>query len=572
MIKNQKQFNLRLKIVFAGIVCIGFAIIVNLFYLQINDGNQFREQADGQYVVSTFNSFERGHIYFEAADKTRLTAAGQKKGYKISINPSKLSQEKIEKIFTEVNNIKAIDKDTFMSGASKETRTYFEVVNQLSNEEGLLLKDKLGKNISLHAEKWRVYPLKNIGSHVLGFLGFNEDDIYEGRYGLESSYNNVLKRENRDIYTNFFARLFHGVQNLIDTDYQKEGDIVSTIDPQIQVFFEKELMRIQEKWSSKNTGGIIMNPKTGEIYAMSSVPNFDNNDYSREALSIFKNPMVSNVYEFGSIMKPLIVAMGLDKDLINSETKYFDQGFVQVEKHTVYNFDKKGRGWVSVQDILNQSLNTGMVFITKKINKFDFREYFKKFGFTEKSGIDLPSDAVGLVSNMKSNRDIEFANMSFGQGIAISPISFVKGLSALANNGKTVTPHLVEKIEYTNGEIEELIFTEGQQVITPETSGEISRMLVNVFDNYSNGNLKLENHRVAAKTGTAQIPDPTGGYYGDRNLHSFFGYFPAYDPEFIVFLYTVEPKGIKYASQTLIQPFRSTAKYLINYYNVPPDR
>ena len=136
-----------------------------------------------------------------------------------------------------------------------------------------------------------------------------------------------------------------------------------------------------------------------------------------------------------------------------------------------------------------------------------------------------------------------------------------------------VRPHVVKKIEYTNGFSKTFDYTEDTEtVLSRETSGEISRMLVNVFDAYNSGHVKFPDYTIAAKTGTAQIPNPAGGYYDDRNLHSFFGYFPAYDPEFLVFLYTVHPKGVKYASQTLIEPFRETTRYLINYYNIPPDR
>ncbi|MFT6361248.1 MAG: cell division protein FtsI/penicillin-binding protein 2, partial [Candidatus Paceibacteria bacterium] len=248
-------------------------------------------------------------------------------------------------------------------------------------------------------------------------------------------------------------------------------------------------------------------------------------------------------------------------------------GSVEVGISTIKNFDGKGRGWINTQEILTQSLNTGMVEIASKIPKQTFRDYFKNLGLTTQTNIDLPNEAKSISTNLKSNRDIEFANMSFGQGIAVSPINMVRSLSALANGGKTVQPHVVSKIEYTNGFSKTFDYSEdGTQAITKNTSGKISQMLVNVFDAYRDGGVKLPDYRIAAKTGTAQIPNPEGGYYEDRNLHSFFGYFPAYDPEFIVFLYTVHPKGVKYASQTLIEPFRETSKYLINYYNIPPDR
>lgn len=572
MKRENKQFLLRLRGIFAGIVVIGFVLIANLFYIQITHGNQFREQADGQYVVSTYNSFERGSIFFEERDGTRISAAGQKSGYKLSINPKTFIGDPQE-IYTQLTEIIDIDKELFFSSIEKKNRTYIEIAHHIAKSDGEAIKKIVGKNILLHAEKWRVYPLKGSASHVLGFLGYKGDD-YAGRYGLERTYEDTLKRVDVDVYTNFFARIFHNVQKLVDPKEVPEGDLVSTIDPQVQLFFETELQGIQEKWDSASVGGIIMNPRNGEIYGFGAYPNFDNNDFSQNKISDFKNPLVENVYEMGSILKPFIVAMGIDTGDIDVDTlEYYDNGSVVVEDYTINNFDKRGRGWVNVQEILNQSLNTGMVHITKQIAKNDFRTYFDKYGFTSKTGIDLPNEGNNITSNLKSPRDIEFANMSFGQGIAVTPISLVGALSALANDGVRVTPHVIKKIEYTNGFSKTLDYSENNvQVLSKETSGEISRMLVNVFDAYREGQVKLPNHRVAAKTGTAQIPDPKGGYYSDRNLHSFFGYFPAYDPQFIIFLYTVHPKGVKYASQTLIEPFRSTAKYLINYYNIPPDR
>ncbi len=573
MKKHQKQFNNRLKAVFGGIIVIGFVLITNLFYIQVRTGEQLRAQADGQYIVATHNSFERGNIYFEGKEESRTTAAGQKKGYKISVNPTLLDDEDLSLIYSEINKLHPLDEKVYLSKVSDKNRNYVEIATHILKDNGELIKIELGKKIQLHSQKWRIYPLKNSAAHVLGFLGYDKNDVYGGRYGLENYYESTLRREDKDLYTNFFARVFDSVQNLADSEKKPEGDLIATIDPQIQLFFERELSGIQSKWNSQSTAGIIMNPKTGEIYAMSALPNFDNNDFKYESLSTFTNPLASNVYEFGSVMKPLVVAIGLDQGVINAETDYYDKGSVDVEEYTIYNFDKKGRGWVTVQEVLNQSLNTGMVFVSDKIQKDSFRKYFKKYGFGEKSGVDLPNDSIGLTSNLKSNRDIEFANMSFGQGIALSPLSFIKSTSALANGGMTVVPHVVREIEYTNGFGKTFDYEEaGERAITKNTADEITRMLVNVFDNYGNGKTKLPHHRIAAKTGTAQIAHPEGGYYDDRNLHSFFGYFPAYDPEFLIFMYTVHPKGVKYASQTLVQPFKETSEYLINYYNIPPDR
>ena len=289
----------------------------------------------------------------------------------------------------------------------------------------------------------------------------------------------------------------------------------------------------------------------------------------------------------GSIIKPLTMAVGLDTEVITADSTYNDTGFIKVDGETIHNYDGKARGVIDMQQVLNQSLNVGASYVATKIGKSNFLKYFQAFGIGSETGIDLPNEVAGnirnLLNNLNNKKQIEYNTASFGQGIPMTPIITASVLSILANGGKIIIPHVVKEINYKIGFSEKVDYTnEAKQVLKNTTSEEITRMLINVVDqSLADGKRKMENYSIAAKTGTAQIARPLsegGGYYSDKYLHSFFGYFPAYNPRFLVFLYTFKPTDVtnpladQYASQTLTDPFFNITHFLINYYEIPPDR
>ncbi len=316
-----------------------------------------------------------------------------------------------------------------------------------------------------------------------------------------------------------------------------------------------------------------MDPKTGAIYAMATTPTFDPNNFSKVSdIGVFKNPLVSGLYEMGSIMKPLTMAAALDAGVVTPQTTYDDKGFLIINKQRIENYDGRGRGVVPMQIILNDSLNTGAIFLMYQLGRDRFRDYFKAYGLGEKTGIDLPDESTGDIRNLESPRDVEYATASFGQGISVTPIEMIRALSVLANGGVLVTPHVVTRTEYTLDPPRNFVQGPERRVIKKETSVAITQMLTNVVDQaLMGGTLKMKHYGIASKTGTAQLVE-NGVYSKTDYLHTFFGYFPSSNPRFIVYLQVKNPRGEEYASHTLSMPFMQIANYLINYYNIPPDR
>jgi stage V sporulation protein D (sporulation-specific penicillin-binding protein) len=548
-------------------------LIGRLYFVQIVHGDAFSSDANRQYIKPAAYLYDRGTIFFEDKDGHPHDGATIKSGFTVVMNPSVI--EDAEQAYEKLSPLFDIDKDMFFLRAGKKNDPYEEIDKKKDKNIAKQIEDLAITGIGVEKSQWRYYPGDSLGAQTLGFVGYSGDEL-AGRYGLERYYNDVLERNPEGHYVNFFADIFANVNSsFFDKSSESEGDIVTSIEPSVQLFLEDILDGLNKRWNSKLSAGVIINPKNGEIYALGVNPTFNLNSFQEEESSaIFSNPVVENVYEMGSIIKPLTMAAGLDSGAVTSATTYYDAGTIELDTEVISNFDKKGRGRVSMQEVLNQSLNTGAAHAVSLMGNDTFRKYMHAFGIGEETGIDLPNESAGLVENLESPRDIEYATASFGQGIAMTPIATVRALSTLANGGVLITPHVAKKIKYKTGLSKNISYADGKHVLKPESAEEITRMLVNVVDNaLLDGAVKIPNYSIAAKTGTAQIAKVDGrGYYDDRFLHSFFGYFPAYDAKFLIFLYTVEPKEVRYASQTLTGSFMDTVKFLTNYYEIPPDR
>jgi len=538
-------------------------------------GDAYAAKADAQYAKPSGNLFDRGTIYFSDKDGRQTPAATKKSGFLIYINP-KLITDPLP-VYQALSNYVKIDQATFLAKAKKANDPYEELVHDVDQAAADAVRGLRINGLAASPENKRSYPGGSLAAHELGLTGESATSTaVSGRYGLERAYDAVLRRSAPPGAVNAFAQLFADIESsVLGGGDPHAGDIVTTIEPKVEAYLDSALVKIRTTWHSDEIGGIIMDPHTGEIVAMSSLPTFDPNDTAAvKDVSVFSNSLVEHAYEMGSIMKPLTMAVALDSGRFKPTSTYDDTGCMTLDTKKICNFDGKARGIVPMQQILSQSLNIGAVTLGLKVGAADFTRYFESFGVTAKTGIDLPNEATPLTKNLKSGRDIAIATASYGQGISVSPVGMIRALAVLANGGYVITPHLVKEINYTDGSTKEIKTDRGSPVFKAETLDDVKDMLVTVVDKaLANGSIKREHYTVAAKTGTAEVPDPVnGGYYSDRYLHSFFGFFPAYNPRFIVFLYQINPKGAQYASETLVKPFDDITTFLLNYYNIPPDR
>jgi cell division protein FtsI/penicillin-binding protein 2 len=549
-------------------------IVGRAFYVQVVKHSYYITEADKQYVSSSPVNFDRGTIFFSHHGGELVPAAQLKTTYRIALDPTAITDatttyEKLAKYVT-------LNRDDFLTRAGKKEDPYEEVAKGVSTDVIGQLRLLALPGVSFVKDNTRAYPQEDVGSKIIGFVGNNGIKV-QGQYGIERYYNDVLDRSSSDFSVNFFAELFADVaKTTVSNTDKSEGDVVLTIDSEVERELHATLLETKKQWNSDVIGGIVMDPQTGAIIAMDNLPSYDPNNYSQvKDASQFLNQNVSGVYEMGSIIKPLTMAAAIDSGAVNeASTTYNDTGFRDLNGYKVRNYDNRPRGpGTTMQAILSQSLNVGIVFLVEQLGAKRFQTYFKNYGLGDETGIDLPGEASGLTRNLDSNVFVDSATAGFGQGIAITPIQTIRALASLGNGGKLVNPHVVDTIIYQDGTVKKMDQDPPEQVIKADTSERITRMLVTVVDKaLQNGADKMDHYSIAAKTGTAQEPKPGGGYYDDRYLHSFFGYFPAYDPKYIIFLYHTNPKGAEYASATLSEPFFRLVKFLISYYEVPPDR
>lgn len=546
------------------------ALVVRLFTLQIVHHRDYRELAADQHRLVQELMPERGKIFAQDKNGALVPLAFNKIQKNLIASPRDIENpgEMAEILATEFG----LDQEKLLEKLSKAEDAYEIVVKNVDPDRAEALESELPAGFFFEEEKRRVYPHGSLAARLLGFVSIEvKEEI--GRYGLERRYDDNLSGKKGIIRgakdaSGFFVAIARNIVN----PPQNGSDLVLTLDYNIQTRAEEVLNGVVRKWSPRSGAILVLEPKTGKILAEAAFPGFDLNEFSKvKDYSIFLNPAVESMFELGSVMKPVTMAAALEEKVVEPSSTYVDSGEAKIGGYTIKNFDLKAYHTQTMTQVIEKSLNTGMVYVSKQLGKEKQLEYFKKFGFGERTIVDLPGEVAGDISNLEARRDIDFATASFGQGIAVTPIQLVRAMAAIANHGKMMRPFSVETIIDDSGNETRTEPLVEREVISTDTAEKITKMLVSAVKNGFENRAGVKGYFVAGKTGTAQIPKSDGRGYSDKVIHSFIGYAPAFDPKFLVYLQINEPTGNRFAANTLTPAFHDLAQFILNYYEIPPD-
>lgn len=430
------------------------------------------------------------------------------------------------------------------------------------------------KGIGFADEPMRFYPEQSALAHVVGFVGMNDEGGRIGRYGIEGWWDKQLAgtqgylRMERDPVGRLIGSADRSVAAAIDG-----ADLTLTIDRTIQYMACEKLLAYVERFSAEGGSVIIMDPKTGGVLAMCNVPTFDPNEYGKvEDASVYNNAAIFTPYEPGSVFKPFTMAAAIDAGKVTPGTTYEDTGEVRIGQYTIRNSDLKANGIQTMTQVLEKSLNTGVIFAVGEVGPEKFRQVVEDFGFGTTTGVELETEAAGDVSALAKRGDIWSATASFGQGISVTLMQLVTAYGAIANGGKLMRPYIVAEVRHPDGTVERTEPHDVRQVITKRSASLVAGMLANVVENGHGKRAGVPGYFVGGKTGTAQIAAPNGGYLADATIGSFAGFAPVDDPAFVMAVKIDRPEGVNFAESTAAPLFGEIADFLLHYMEIPPER
>lgn len=551
---------MKIKLLFIGFLTFYLLIIIKLFYLQIlkpvKIDNTF-------YLKSRKLLPERGKIY----DKNLTPLVLNQNSFLLYIEPKKIKDKlKLVKFLSEKLEL----EEASLEAKINLDKEWIAIASYIDEDKKKEIEGLKIDGIGFQSQMRRYYPEASLSAHLLGFVGKNKNGDDVGYFGIEGFYNQDLAGlpglldSERDL---FGRPIFIGVQNKVDPENGR--DLVLTIDKTVQEISKKRLLDGIERYKAKQGCVIIAEPYTMAILSLVCLPDYDLERYYLFTEEYFKNPVISEVYEPGSIFKPLIMAAAIEEKKVKPQDTYYEKGPITIDKYQIKTWNDKYEGKISMTRILEKSSNVGMVYIGEKLGKDKIYHYLEKYGFGKITGIDIQGEISSYLRPKSNWYEIDFSTVTFGQGIALTPIQMIRAFASLVNGGNLMRPYIVNRILSPKGEIKIKSKIE-KKVISKNTSEIIKKMLVSTVENAEAKWDRPKNIKIGGKTGTAQVPIQ-GHYDPSKTNASFIGFAPADKPKFITLVMLKEPQTSPWGSETAAPIFFEIAKDLIVYYGIIPD-
>jgi len=562
-----KNIHKKEKIVLLVVIFCFVLIIGKVFYIQVIDYKKLNNLASSLWSRNLPIEADRGRIY--TSDGTVI--ADNLTTVSLVFIPSQVIDK--DKVATDIANILEVDKSVIEEHLYKKSsiervhpegrRLSYDVANKINN---------LGYDgVYLVKESKRYYPYNNLMSHILGFVGIDN----QGLSGLELQYDTYLTGEAGAIQYFSDAKGNRLERSEVYVEPEDGLDVYLTINYEIQASIERELNNAMSKYNADGAWSIAMDPDTGEILGMASKPDFDPNNYQDYTIEeINRNLAIWASYEPGSTFKIVTLATALEENKVNLETDMFhDGGSVNVDGARIKCWKSGGHGTQTFLEVVQNSCNPGFVELGNRLGKETLFKYINNFGFGTKTGIDLNGEASGILFKLDRVGPVELATTAFGQGVSVTALQQITAVSAAINGGTLYKPKIVKSIvEHETGEIIQQNEPEVvRNVISEETSKQVRYTLESVVALGTGRNAYIENYRVGGKTGTAQKVN-NGVYMTGNYIVSFIGFLPADDPEIVVYVAIDNPKGITQYGGTVSAPIaKSILTDAIAALDIPPS-
>ena len=586
MVELKYNIKKRAPIITLISVIVFFALIGRLMYWQFIKGAELKSGAIQQQTLDSVVSSKRGIIY----DRNGKVLAQSISVQTVTASPAEVKKSgKADEISETLAKILGKDEDDIKKQITKNS-SYEIVARKIDNEKAEKIRKAELKGIYLIEDSKRTYPYSSLASHVIGFVGTDN----QGLNGIEMVYDKYLKgMPGRMIRSKSASGTEMPFEYEKYINPENGANLVLTIDEVIQHFVEEELKQAVADYDVENGAAcIIMNAKTGEILAMATYPDYDLNApftlpediekeldelkgdeydkaYSERLNKLWRNKAVVDSYEPGSTFKPFTAAMALEENLVSTNEFFSCSGGLQVNDYYIRCWKSGGHGQVSFAEGFENSCNPVFMNLGARVGAERFIKYYKKFGFMDTTGFDLPGEATGSFHSASRFNDVEIATSSFGQTFIITPLQLITAYTAITNGGVMVRPHIAKELVDDDGNVIKKFETEIiRQAISKETADTIRDILEGVVENGTSKNAFIRGYRLAGKTGTSEkFPRGNGKY-----VASFVGFAPANDPEIIGLIMLDEPMGESHMGGAIAAPtFKKIFDEVLRYMDIEPQ-